>query len=177
METISFEYCGEGDVATTARLAVWTFANVTNAGEVRAALLSGELDCAVMNARAVAGMACLKLAAYRAIVARARGALVTRAVHSELVISMSPNRHISEAFRRFGGDEKSDALVLCKFDSTDEDTEKITNAVRGDCVAFDARPAVDEASLRKWYKVHENELELGSLEDAVLSRIAIRDVI
>ena len=47
----------------------------------------------------------------------------------------------------------------------------------GDCVAFDARPAVDEASLRKWYKVHENELELGSLEDAVLSRIAIRDVI
>ena len=106
METISFEYCGEGDVATTARLAVWTFANVTNAGEVRAALLSGELDCAVMNARAVAGMACLKLAAYRAIVARARGALVTRAVHSELVFSLSPNRHISEAFRRFGGDEK-----------------------------------------------------------------------
>ena len=74
------------------------------------------------------------------------------------------------------GDEKSDALVLCKFDATDEDTEKITNAVRGDCVAFDARPAVDEASLRKWYKVPASS-EFGSLEDAVLSRIAIRDVI
>jgi hypothetical protein len=31
-------------------------------------------------------------------------------------------------------------------------------------------------AIKKWYKVHDNELALDSLEEAVLSRIAIRDV-
>jgi EKC/KEOPS complex subunit CGI121/TPRKB len=116
------------------------------------------------------------LAAYKAALACERGAMVTRAVHSELVFCLSPTRHISEAFRRFGGDENTRALIVCKFDANDEDLERVRSVVKGELVAFDARPAVDEAALKKWYKVHENELEIGSLADAVLSRIAIRDV-
>ena len=175
METISFEYCGEGDVATTARLAVWTFANVTNAGEVRAALLSGELDCAVMNARAVAGMACLKLAAYRAIVARARGALVTRAVHSELVFSLSPNG--TSARRLSIGATRNQTRSSC---ANLTPRMRIRRRSQTPC----AGTAWRSTRGPRWMRLRcesgtrcRNELELGSLEDAVLSRIAIRDVI
>ena len=157
-------------------LAVWTFADVANAEEVRAAVRDGTLECAVLDARAIASLACVELAAYKAALACERGAMVTRAVHSELVFCLSPTRHISEAFRRFGGDENTRALIVCKFDANDEDLERVRSVVKGELVAFDARPAVDEAALKKWYKVHENELEIGSLADAVLSRIAIRDV-
>jgi len=164
-------------VASAAReLAVWTFVDVANAQEVCAAVRDGTLDCAVLNARAIASLTCVELAAYKASLAHARGTMVTRALHSELVFCLSPTRHISEAFRRFGGDERSTALIVCKFDASDEDLERVRRVVKGELVAFDARPTVDEAALKKWYKVHANELELGSLEDAVLSRIAIRDV-
>ena len=143
---------------------------------LRVAVRDGTLECAVMDARAIASLACVELAAYKAALACERGAMVTRAVHSELVFCLSPTRHISEAFRRFGGDENTRALIVCKFDANDEDLERVRSVVKGELVAFDARPAVDEAALKKWYKVHENELEIGSLADAVLSRIAIRDV-
>jgi len=156
-------------------LAVWTFADVENAEAVRAAVRDGTLECAVLDARAIASLACVELAAYKAALACERGAMVTRAVHSELVFCLSPTRHISEAFRRFG-DENTRALIVCKFDATEEDLERVRSVVRGELVAFDERPAVDETALKKWYKVHENELEIGSLADAVLSRIAIRDV-
>ena len=98
-------------------LAVWTFADVENAEAVRAAVRDGTLECAVLDARAIASLACVELAAYKAALACERGAMVTRAVHSELVFCLSPTRHISEAFRRFGGDENTRALIVCKFDA------------------------------------------------------------
>ena len=74
-------------------LAVWTFADVANAEAVRAAVRDGTLECAVLDARAIASLACVELAAYKAALACERGAMVTRAVHSELVFCLSPTRH------------------------------------------------------------------------------------
>jgi EKC/KEOPS complex subunit CGI121/TPRKB len=164
---------GSSSVST---LGVWTFVSVTNACKVREALIDGTLDAAVLDARAVASKDCLRLAAHKAATAKERGGMVTKALHSELVFCLGPTKHISEAFRRFGPSEKSEALLVCKFDPVDGDFEKIASLVNGESVGFDSRPAVDAVAIKKWYKVHDNELALDSLEEAVLSRIAIRDV-
>ena len=180
MERIVLEGRTEGGTdeasAAASTLGVWTFVSVTNAVEVREALVNGTLDAAVLDARAVASKDCLRLAAHKAATARERGAMVTKALHSELVFCLGPTKHISEAFRRFGPSEKSEALLVCKFDPVDGDFEKIAKLVKGESVGFDSRPAVDAVAIKKWYKVHDNELALDSLEEAVLSRIAIRDV-
>ena len=174
METFTID--GFGAHEAHARVGVWVFNNVTNAAEVKRAVLAGKLDVTLLNATSVASMSCIELACYKARVAAARDGLVTKALHSEVVFCLSPSRHISESFRRFGGDEASKSLVVCKFDPQDGDDVTLRELIAGDVVKFTDKAPHDAASLRKWYKINESELALGSLEDAVLSRIAIRDV-
>jgi EKC/KEOPS complex subunit CGI121/TPRKB len=136
----------------------------------------GLTDAAVLDARAIASLDCVRLAACKAVMAYERGALVTKALHSELVYCVSPSKHISEAFRRFGVGENSEALLVCKFNADDGDLERFKAVIEGEVVEFEERPEPDAAALKKWYKVHENELKIDSLQEAILSRIAIRDV-
>ena len=174
METFSVD--GFDAHEANARVGVWVFNNVTNAAEVKRALMDGKLDVTLLNSTSVAAMSCIELACYKARVAASRDGLVTKALHAEVVFCLSPSRHISESFRRFGGDDSSTSLIVCKFDPQDGDDAALRQLIAGDVVKFADKAPHDAATLRKWYKINESELALGSLEDAILSRIAIRDV-
>lgn len=158
-------------------LGVWTFVDVTNASEVCERARRGETSACVLDASRVTGRRSLRLAAYRAALALARGDGVARSVAGEIACALSPSRNVSEAYRRFGPREGCAALVACALDPTAEDEAAIVGMVRGRLVSFDERGDVDEASIRRWYKISDEELALGgTLEDAVISRMAIRDV-
>ena len=159
-------------------LGVWTFAEVTNAREVCERVRRGEVGACVMDASVVVGRRQLRVAGYRAATARARGDALATSDAGELACAVSPTRHVREAYRRFGPRETSVALVVCRLDPTPEDEAAVLALVRGRLASFDERGAVDEGSIRKWYKINDEELALGgTLEDAVISRMAIRDVV
>ena len=168
-----------GDDAPEARS--WTFASVTNARAVVDAARAGTLDACVLDGRSVVGARALDMACYRARVAIDRGEGVARGAHAEIILGLSHSRNVGEAFRRFGGGETSETLVIVAFEDAnggDRGIEaRVMELVEGRLTSFDDRGAIDEASIKTWFKIGDAELALGgSLEDAVLSRMAIRDV-
>ena len=159
----------------------WTFASVTNADAVVDAARAGTLDACVLDGRTVVGARALEMACYRARVAIDRGEGVARGSHGEIIIGLSHSRNVGEAFRRFGGGETSETLVIVAFEDAsggDRGIEaRVMELVEGRLTSFDDRGTIDEASIKTWFKIGDAELALGgSLEDAVLSRMAIRDV-
>ena len=90
---------------------------VADAAEVRRRVVAGSLgvDCAAMNADMVFSPACLLAAAMRAHMHESRGKLVTKTIHSELLLMMSGGRRINEAFKVFGISDTSTNLLLACF--------------------------------------------------------------
>jgi len=164
------------DVDAFARVGVMVFNDVRNPDVVRAAVMEGTIDAAVLDGASVAGARAVHMACYKARVALERNALATKALHAEVVYCLSPGSNIREALKRFGARDASTSIVVCKFDPTVEDEAMLRRMIDGNVVTFENKAPCDEVEVKKWYNVHENELAFGSLEDAVLSRIAIRDV-
>lgn len=83
------------------------------------------------------------------------------------------------SLKEFGIRDDRPQFVVFIFDATDAHIERIRNLVKGNAVSLtsDAFKALsNEAAIIKHYKVDKPELELGSLEDAVVNRIVVRDI-
>lgn len=83
---------------------------------------------------------------------------------------------IGQSLAQFGVQEGGGCLVAARFDASEEELRQLVGAIAGQQVAVAELPAVaDAAALRKVHKVTEGELQVGSLTEAVLCRIAARD--
>lgn len=83
---------------------------------------------------------------------------------------------IGESLGKFGVNEDSKHLILARFDATPEEMQRLRELVEGEAAATgEAAVLVDVPLLTKYYKVQKEELEIGSLADAITSRIAARD--
>ena len=91
--------------------------DVEDAAQLRGKVIRGELgvECAVVDASMVPGVGCLLAAAMRARTHAVSSRLVTKTVHSELLLMLSAGRQISEAFKHFGIGDTSRNLVFASF--------------------------------------------------------------
>ena len=79
---------------------------------------------------------------------------------------------------RFGVNESCQHLLLARFNATPEELVTLRGLVKGEAVEVAELPSLgDSALIRKYLKVLDAELTVGSLEDAVVNRIAIRDML
>lgn len=158
------------------------FKNVTNAGDVHAALLARTLEpeLALLNPTPVASLWHVQLAAHKALVSVARGSLTTHGLHSEVVFNLSASKHITEGLRRFGMAPDATAVLVCRFDATAEEVAKIQALVAGELVDAEAELSglTDRAMLKRYYRPGEIECKdgVGTVEDAIASRIGAREV-
>ena len=166
-------------------LTVILFKDVTNAKDVLDKLLARTLEpeVALVNPRPIQSLFALRLAAHKALASRERNALTTRTLHSELVYNLSASKHITEGLRRFGMDDASDVVLACRFDASDADAAAMLAmfpcAVPVNDVEDGMAALRDDALVKKYYKPGELECKegIGSVEDAVVSRIGARDVL
>lgn len=163
-------------------MTVLLFKEVTNAAEVHAKLLSRTLEpeLALLDPAPVASLFHLQLAAHKAIVSHARGALTTHGLHSEVVFNLSASKHITEGLRRFGMGQDTVNVLVCRFDATPADVEAIRATIHGRLV--DAETELeglrDAAALKRLYRPGDLECKegVGTVEDAIASRIGAREV-
>lgn len=152
-------------------LHVAVFDEITNSAEVCAWVRTPGAECTAIDARMVIDASQLFAAALVALHAEARGKLVTHALYSEALFALSASRQISDAFRRFGANETCTRMVIMTFD--DNAAARLAANISGKLVDPSSLGAgCDEVAVRKAYKVTESELRLGTLSEAVVSRIA-----
>ncbi|KAI8465262.1 MAG: kinase binding protein CGI-121-domain-containing protein [Monoraphidium minutum] len=159
-------------------LSVLLFRDVKNSKELRQKVIAAEVEpeFAFINAAAVLALLPLQLAAHKALAFQRRGKLVTKTLHSELVFNLSGSRHIGESLKRFGVQEDTAALLVARYDATPQDLEYVRGLVVGREVPLtELGEVADAGAAAKVFKVAKEELAVGSVEDAVACRIAVRD--
>lgn len=152
---------------------ILAYDDVANAADVCVWVRQPGADFAALDASMVVGIPQIFAAALSALHAESRDKLVTHALHSEIVYALSAAKQINEAFRRFGASDSSTRLVIVTFDAAA--ALRLKGKVRGTLVDLQLLAAgFDETAVRKAYKITDVELRVGSLLDAIVSRIAIQ---
>eukprot|EP00794_Sanderia_malayensis_P006256 gene6256-6975_t len=104
------------------------------------------------------------------------GKMKTKSVHTELLYNLSPTHNISESLKNFGIHENETELLMAFIHKKTEELEAYFAHVDGTPVNAEL---VEECSntdkIKKLYKITEQELEIGTISDAVVCRISVKD--
>ncbi|XP_067931236.1 EKC/KEOPS complex subunit TPRKB-like [Watersipora subatra] len=148
--------------------------NVSNGPILRKSLLDGKLSSSLLNCTNILNQDQLNLAVFKAIVSQAQNCMVTRNIYSEIIYQLSPNKQISQAFKLFSMQETDKEFVAITLGHQKEkDMEEVIALSGGECRSLDDISSFNSTeAIKKTYKIEESELLLGSLSDAVISRIA-----
>ncbi|WWD16436.1 hypothetical protein CI109_100862 [Kwoniella shandongensis] len=110
-------------------------------------------------------------------------------LHSEILLSLSPNNNITDSIRRHGISDTTTTLAVVRFGSPDVGAEEVwkgmNGVVEGELVSWDegrVENATDWTRVDKVYKLNElNALKSPDVKEkkvrAVISSVAIKNVI
>ncbi|XP_053719595.1 EKC/KEOPS complex subunit TPRKB [Synchiropus splendidus] len=156
------------------------FKNVKNSAELRQGAVDGKISAALLNPTMLVGPFQVLVATNKAVHLQKLGKMKTRSLYSEIIFNLSPTNNISEAFKRFGVSDSDNSLlvVLVHKDKESELLSDLTKKVNGVQVPVDDIASLsDTAKIKKLYKVTAKEETCGTLMDAVVCRMATKDVI
>ncbi|KAK7902006.1 hypothetical protein WMY93_018775 [Mugilogobius chulae] len=156
------------------------FKDVKNAAELRQSAVDGKFSGALINPTMVVSTFQVLVAANKAVHLQKIGQMKTRSLFSEIIFNLSPTNNISEAFKRFGiSDGDSSVLVVLVFTQNDTPAlSDIVSRVDGHQVPVqDVSSLLDTAKFKKFFKITPQEEKIGTLLDAVVCRMAIKDVL
>ncbi|XP_052432353.1 EKC/KEOPS complex subunit TPRKB [Carassius gibelio] len=155
------------------------FKDVKNTTELRKMAVNGEIKGALINPSMVVDSFQILVAANKAVHLHKNGKMKTRSLYSEIIFNLSPTNNISEAFKRFGISDSDSAVHIVLVHNKDEtlNINDIILKVDGQQIAVDrVSDLTDVAKIKKLYKVAPPEEKCGSLLDAVVCRMATKDV-
>ncbi|GLJ22058.1 hypothetical protein SUGI_0413380 [Cryptomeria japonica] len=161
-------------------LHLFLFSDVSNSKELLNLMQAGTLEpeLAFLNAVLIPDVFPVLAAAHKTLLAKWRGCLTTRTVHSELVYNYSGSKHISESLKRCGIDENTTYILVARFDATSNELEATRRLINGTEISLsDLAIRADKALIQKHYKISSLELGVSSLADAIVCRIAVRDAL
>merc|ERR1712150_116123 len=149
--------------------------HVTNWKALLNLLIKGELPCALLNTTYLPDLFPVLVASAKAVHSLAGGTLKTKGVHTELLYNLSPSHSISAALKTFGISGKEESLLVVCLPKGVCGIEQILAKVEGDVVDVGGLcTLVDVDKMRTLYGITEEELDIGSLSDAVVLRVAVK---
>nr|XP_015812016.2 EKC/KEOPS complex subunit TPRKB isoform X3 [Nothobranchius furzeri] len=149
------------------------YKDVKNAAELRRKAMEGNINGALVNPTMLVGPFQVLVAANKAVHLQTTGKMKTKTLNAEIIFNLSPTNNISEAFKRFGisdGDHSILVVVVHKSDEV-QFVSDISAMVDGQQLPVD-----DVSSLSDFNKIKKEE-KCGPLLDAVVCRMAIKDVL
>ncbi|XP_042367121.1 EKC/KEOPS complex subunit TPRKB [Plectropomus leopardus] len=155
------------------------FKEVKNAAELRQCAVEGKIKGALINPTMLVSPFQVLVAANKAVSLQKIGKMKTRSLFSEIIFNLSPTNNISEAFKRFGISDSDVSVLVVLVHNKDESqlVSDITARVNGQQVPAEDVPSLtDFAKVKKLYKVTPQEEKCGTLLDAVVCRMATKDV-
>ncbi|XP_020508940.2 EKC/KEOPS complex subunit TPRKB [Labrus bergylta] len=156
------------------------FKDVKNAAELRQCAVKGEVNGALINPTMLVNPFQVLVAANKAVHLQTIGKMKTRSLYSEIIFNLSPTNNISEAFKRFGISDGDESVMVVLVHSRDEPQplSDIVARVNGQQVAVeDVSSLSNNTKIQKLYKVTPQEERCGTLLDAVVCRMATKDVV
>lgn len=159
------------------KLHLMLYRDIKNAAELRQHLLSNAetRDMSLINASMVVSKYQVQLSAYKALEAEAANKLTTKTLHAELVYGLAGSTHVGGSLKRCGLRDDTQHVLVAMFDAT-PDVQAITTLVQGTSIPLDELPQLYQADvIQEAFKLTNEELQIGSLEDAVVVRLAARD--
>ncbi|XP_029969348.1 EKC/KEOPS complex subunit TPRKB [Salarias fasciatus] len=156
------------------------FKEVKNAAVLRKSAVEGKINGALINPTMLVSPFQVLVAANKAVHLQTIEKMKTRSLYSEIIFNLSPTNNISEAFKRFGISDGDDSVMVVVVHDKDESQllSDITSKVEGRQVPVeDVSSLSDAAKIKKLYKVTPAEETCGTLLDAVICRMAIKDVL
>ncbi|CAN9508292.1 unnamed protein product [Ophioblennius macclurei] len=156
------------------------FKDVKNATELRKNAVEGKINGALINPSMLLSPFQVLVAANKAVHLQTIGKMKTRSLYSEIIFNLSPTNNISEAFKRFGISDGDNAVMVVVVHDKDDSQllMDVTSKVEGRQVPVeDISTLSDTTKIKKLYKVPPEEEKCGTLLDAVICRMAIKDVL
>ncbi|XP_060759606.1 EKC/KEOPS complex subunit TPRKB isoform X2 [Neoarius graeffei] len=156
------------------------FKDVKNCAELRKMAIEGKIAGALINPSMVLDPFQTVLAANKAVHVQKIGKMKTRSLYSEIIFNLSPTNNISEAFKRFGISDNDHAVLIVLVHNKEDANNKddLLSKVDGQQIPADQISTLsDLAKIKKLYKVAPQEEKCGSILDAVICRMAAKDVI
>nr|XP_046235569.1 EKC/KEOPS complex subunit TPRKB [Scatophagus argus] len=161
------------------RVTQMLFKEVKNAAELRQSAMAGKINGALINPTMLVNSFQVLVAANKAVNLQKNGKMKTRSLYSEIIFNLSPTNNISEAFKRFGISDGDESVLVVLVHNEDESQllSDIAAMVNGQQVPVEDVPSLsDQEKIKKLYKVTPQEEKCGTLLDAVICRMATKDV-
>lgn len=156
-------------------LHLFFFTEVTNGDEILGQIRAGTLEMAFMSPSLIVDEFQVVAAAHRVLQDEARGKMVTKNLHSELVHTLSGAHHIAEGIRKFGMDVHHNYFLVALFDADDATIERLKGLVQGKETEVDQfkKHTVITKALQH-YKISNDEKAMSDIVGSIVSRIATR---
>lgn len=162
------------------RVTQMLFKDVKNAAELRQCAVNGKFNAALINPTMLMSPFQVLVAANKAVHLQMIGKMKTRSLFSEIIFNLSPTNNISDAFKRFGISDGDSSVLVVLVHNQDEPPplSDIISRVDGQQAPVDDVSSLsDTAKIKKLFKITPQEEKLGTLLDAVVCRMAIKDVL
>ncbi|XP_076860884.1 EKC/KEOPS complex subunit TPRKB [Brachyhypopomus gauderio] len=155
------------------------FKDVTNSAELRKMAIDGQIKCALINPSMILDPFQTLAAANKAVHLMKVGKMKTRSLYSEIIFNLSPTNNISEAFKRFGMSDSDNAVLIVLVHNKEEDLkDDVVSKVKGEQIPAEHIASLSDIDkIKKLYKITPQEEKCGSVLDAVVCRMATKDVL
>jgi tRNA threonylcarbamoyladenosine modification (KEOPS) complex Cgi121 subunit len=161
---------------------VRVFNSVNNASLIQE-LHHEELRCAVVDLNLVVSIFHLKSAAIKAMLSETQNTMKTKFVSTEFLYNLSSTKKINEGIKQYNVNNNSQLIGVLIFngDVSDPMIRKIIDSIDG--VEFDANDLTSEVyltneklnKLQKHFKITQQELSISSIENAICTRLSMKE--
>lgn len=163
------------------RAMIFGFEGVVNAAELLEAM-KDDVRGAIVDLSLVCSMFHLRAASHKALLNESQGTMKTKSISAEILYQLSATTKINDSLQQYKVKEDSAMIAVIVVDQ-DPTLMELLSDVQGKVLDLALLGSasfltVDKAtSIAKLFKVTPQELEIATLESAVVNRLAIKDAL
>ncbi|GFN99499.1 Ekc/keops complex subunit cgi121 [Plakobranchus ocellatus] len=155
------------------------YSGLESCKDLRKSVMEGTVVASLLKPSMIVDPFQVLTAANKAVHLSRTNNMTTKNVHSEILFCLSPSKNISESFRSFGAaDSDTSVFVAIVDDAEDKTLTRISEILGLSPVSIDdVASLADTVLITKAYKLSEEEISTYPILDALVSRIAAKEII